>query len=212
MTARSREPAPDVAAIVLAAGRGTRFGPGPKLLAPLAGRPLVVHVADAALASGARPVVVVLGHHAAAVREALSGRDLRFVDNPDYAQGLSTSVKAGWAALPAGAEAALVLLGDMPLVTARLIEGCIAAWRAAGRPAALVPTHGGRRGNPVLLSRALAPAIAALSGDAGAGPALRGRADVVEWPAGTPAILADIDTTEALAAAQASTTSPKIAT
>ncbi len=66
------------------------------------------------------------------------------------------------------------------------------------RPAALVPTYAGRRGNPVLLSRALAPEIAHLQGDTGAGPLLRGRADVREWPVGDVAVAQDIDTPEAL--------------
>ncbi len=189
-----------VAAILLAAGRGSRFAAGHKLTASLDGRPLARHAAQAALASRARPVVAVLGHEREAVAAALEGLDLVLVDNPDYAQGLSTSLKAGFAALPPGAEAALVLLADMPRIGPALLDALAAAWEGAGRPAALVPTLGGRRGNPVVLSRALAPAVMALAGDQGAGPLLRGRADVAEWPVDDPGVALDVDTREALAA------------
>lgn len=187
-----------VAALILAAGRGTRFGEEPKMLAMLEGRPLLRHVAEAALASAARPVLVVTGHRADEVAQALDGLDLVVVRNPDYADGLSTSLKAGFAALPPDAEAAIVMLGDMPRVPASLLDALAQAWREAGRPAALVPTQAGRRGNPVLLSRALAPEIARLEGDTGAGPLLRGRADVREWPVAEEAVAQDIDTPEAL--------------
>jgi molybdenum cofactor cytidylyltransferase len=188
-----------VAAIILAAGQGTRFGSEPKLLAELAGKPLIRHVAEAALASKAFPVLAVLGHRREEV-EAVLPRPVRRVENPDYARGLSTSLRAGFAALDQAAEAAVVLLGDMPQVTPALIDGLIDTWIAAGRPAAVVPTYDGRRGNPVLLSAALAPEIAKLTGDAGAGALLRARDDVHELPVTAASILADIDTPEALAA------------
>lgn len=187
-----------VAVLILAAGRGTRFGESPKMLATLDGRPLLRHAAEAALASSARPVLVVVGHRADEVARALGGLDVAIVRNPDYADGLSTSLRAGFAALPPGAEAAIVLLGDMPRVPPSLVDALAAAWREAGRPAALVPTHAGRRGNPVLLSRALGPEIARLKGDTGAGPLLRGRPDVREWPVADAAVAEDIDTPEAL--------------
>jgi molybdenum cofactor cytidylyltransferase len=188
-----------VAAVVLAAGRGTRFGEAPKLLASLQGKPLVRHVAEAALASTARPVIAVTGHRAAEVEAALADLPLAIVRNPDFADGLSTSLRRGFAALPADAEAAIVLLGDMPLVDGPLIDRLIGRWRDL-RPAALVPVSGGRRGNPVVLSTALAPEVADLSGDSGAGPLLRGRSDVIEEPVDTPGVLHDIDTPDALAA------------
>jgi molybdenum cofactor cytidylyltransferase len=187
-----------VAVIILAAGQGTRFGAEPKLLAELAGKPLIRYVAEAALASKARPIVAVLGHRREEV-EAMLPRAVRRVENPDYARGLSTSLRAGFAALGQTAEAAVVLLGDMPQVTPALIDGLIDTWIAAGRPAAVVPTYDGRRGNPVLLSAALAPEIAELTGDTGAGSLLRARHDVHELPVTAASILADVDTPEALA-------------
>ena len=189
-----------VGTVLLAAGRGTRFGPAPKLLAALAGKPLVRHAAEAALAARARPVVVVLGAHADAVRAALRGLDLVLVENPDYAAGLSTSLRVGLAALPEAVTGALVLLGDMPRVTAAHLDRLIAAFAAADPlPAAIVPVHAGRRGNPVLLNRRrLAPDLARLAGDRGAGPLLAGRTDVLEIP-GDEGTALDIDTSAALA-------------
>ena len=201
----------EVAGVVLAAGRGTRFGESPKLLATLDGRALVRHAAEAALAAGLAPVLVVVGHRAGGVEAALTGLPVRIVPNPDYADGLSTSLRAGFAALPPSAAAAAILLGDMPRVSGGLVRRLAQAWREGGEPVALVPVHDGRRGNPAILSRGLAPAIAELVGDSGAGPLLRGRAGVVEFAVSDDAIRLDIDTPEALARlrpAQPASTTP----
>lgn len=192
-----------VAAIVLAAGLGSRFGETPKLLAELRGQPLVRRVAEAAAASRADPVIVVVGRAGEAVRAALAGLAVKVVENSDYAQGLSTSLKAGFAALPESATAAIVCLGDMPLLGADILDALIAAHEETHDAAAIVPVHAGRRGNPVLLARRLAPEIARLEGDRGAGPLLRGRDGVRELAWGDERVLVDVDTPEALAALQA---------
>lgn len=195
-------PDPRIGAVILAAGLGTRFGPEPKMLALFHGKPMVRRAAEAALASGARPVVVVLGAHAAEIRAALGGLDLILVENSDHAAGLSTSLKAGLAVLPPRIEAAIVLLGDMPRIEAIHLDGLIAAYRQADpRPSAVVPVHGSRRGNPVLLDlTVLAGDLAGLTGDRGAGPLLMGRTDVLEIP-GDPASAFDVDRPDRLAAA-----------
>jgi molybdenum cofactor cytidylyltransferase len=185
-----------IAAIVLAAGQGTRFGPEPKLLALLRGKPLVRHVAEAALGSTLDPVIVVTGHRAGEVEAALVDLPLRIIRNTDYEDGLSTSLRAGLADCPAGARAAVVLLGDMPLIRSDLIDSLVAEWD--GTASAVIPVHHGRRGNPVLLSRALFGEIEALRGDSGAGALLRGRPDVVEVPVGDPSVLHDVDTVSSL--------------
>ena len=202
-----------VAAIVLAAGRGTRFAGGPKMLAQLDGQPLVRHAVEAAMEGGAEPVIVVTGFAAEAVETALAGLPVTIVRNADHAGGLSTSLRAGFAALPSSAAAAAILLGDMPRVSPALVRRLLAAWHGAGRPAALVPTLDGRRGNPAVLSRALAPEIADLHGDSGAGRLLRDRDDVVELEVEDATVAEDVDTEAALArlAAQASTTPCRIA-
>ncbi|QEE42294.1 MULTISPECIES: nucleotidyltransferase family protein [unclassified Methylobacterium] len=196
-------PMSEIGTVLLAAGLGTRFGPEPKMLALLDGRPLVRHAAEAALAAGPRPVVVVLGAHADAVRRALSGLDVVLVENPDFRAGLATSLRAGVAALPRNCEAAVIVLGDMPRIFADHIDRLAAAFEESSRSvAAVVPVLDSLRGNPVLLNlRRLAPDIGQLTGDRGAGPLLRDRSDVLEIP-GDAAIALDIDTPAALRAAE----------
>ena len=187
-----------LASIVLAAGRGTRFGDVPKLLATLDEKPLVRHVVEAACASVARPVLLVTGHRAAEVEAAVADLAVAVVRNAAYADGLSTSLKAGFAALPADADGAVILLGDMPRVSAALIDELAGRWEGAGRPAALVPIYEGARGNPVILARSMGAAIAGLSGDIGAGALLRRRDDVVLAVVDDAAIIQDVDTQERL--------------
>ena len=170
---------PDVAAIVLAAGSAARYraagGPeATKLIADYRGEPLARWAARAALASRARPVVVVTGHARAEVEAALAGLDLRFAHNPDFAQGLATSLRAGVAALPADAAGALVLLGDMPETSAATADALIAAFEAMPGALAAVALYRGRRGNPVLLGRGLFAEVGGLSGDEGARGLLQG--------------------------------------
>jgi molybdenum cofactor cytidylyltransferase len=189
-----------VAAIVLAAGRSTRMGAANKLLAELGGTAVVRRVAEAALASQARPVLVVTGHQAEAVRSALAGLDVAFVANPDFAQGLSTSLKAGLRALPGETDGALILLGDMPRIAAADLDRLIAAFADEGGEAIIAPLHDGKRGNPVVWPRAYFAEMLELEGDTGAGRLLAAHADRVRGiDLGTDAILADVDTPEALA-------------
>lgn len=199
----------EIGAVVLAAGRSARFraagGLEPsKLVALLDGEPLVRHVARAALGSRARPVVVVTGHAREAVEQALADLPVVFAHNPAFASGLASSLQAGVAALPPGAGGALALLGDMPGVEAALLDRLIEAFAAHPRAIAAAPVHAGRRGNPVLLARALFPALAGLEGDEGARRLLREAepGSVVEVPVDSDAVTLDIDTPDALAAAR----------
>ena len=196
----------NVAGVLLAAGEATRFrkaagaqGPVTKLVAQHDGKPLVRHVAEAALAAGLSPLIVVTGHAQDAVSEAL--HDLAFtpVHNPAYASGMASSLKAGLSAVPAEAKAAIVLLGDMPLVSAALIAELTQAFAQHPHAAAVVPVHEGVRGNPVLLSRAVFAQMMELTGDAGARQVLRARdADVIEIAVTELASRIDIDTPDAL--------------
>ncbi|MEO8704599.1 MAG: NTP transferase domain-containing protein [Kofleriaceae bacterium] len=191
-------PARAVAAIVLAAGRSSRMGTN-KLLVELAGKPLVRHAVDAALGSSARPVIVVTGNDAAGVRAALAGCEVTYVDNPDYASGMASSLRAGIAAVP-DAAGALVCLGDMPRITSAHLAALLAAFAdAADDGTIVVPTHERKRGNPVLWGRRRFAEIATLAGDVGARALIERHPDAVRWVALDDAILVDVDTPEALA-------------
>jgi molybdenum cofactor cytidylyltransferase len=193
-----------IAAIVLAAGRSSRMGGPNKLLAEIGGRPLVRMVVEAALASRARPVLVVTGHQRERVEAALAGLPVRFVHNPDYAEGLGTSLKAGIAALPADVDGAVVCLGDMPQVDAALIDSLIGALDPDKGALVAVPTLDGKRGNPVVWSRRFFPDLMAVEGDVGARHLIgRYGEAVVEVPVSGAAALTDIDTPAALAAIKA---------
>lgn len=188
-----------IAGLVLAAGRSTRFGAENKLLAPFAGRAMLAHVLDRAGEAGLDPVLVVTGHEAEAIRTTAGGSAATFLHNPRFAEGLSTSLGAGVAALPEDVGAALILLGDMPRVSAATLRRLIAA--AAENPAAqaFVPSFAGRWGNPVLVKRALFPSLAKLHGDQGARKLLEASREVVEEVAvDDPGVLADFDTKAAL--------------
>jgi molybdenum cofactor cytidylyltransferase len=193
-----------VAAIVLAAGRSTRMGGPNKVLAEIGGQPLVRIVAEQALASRAGPVIVVTGHERAKVEAALAGLRVRLVHNPDYAAGLSTSLKAGLGALPSSADGAIVCLGDMPSVTAALIDRLVDAFDPEHGSLVVVPTIEGKRGNPVVWSRRFVPDLMALEGDVGARHLIATYADVVaEVPVEDAAALTDVDTPDALLAVKA---------
>ena len=146
-----------IAAIVLAAGRSTRMGGPNKLLAEISGRPLVRIAAQEALASQARPVIVVTGHQRERVEAAVSSLEVVLVHNPDFANGLSTSLKAGIAAVPADADGAIVCLGDMPQVDAKLIDRLLAAFDPEKGALVVVPTVDGKRGNPAVCRAAFFP-------------------------------------------------------
>lgn len=196
-----RRPARPPAALVLAAGQGTRMPGAHKLTVPFGGVPLVRHAVEAALAARARPVIVVTGHEGEAVRAALQGLDVTFAHNPDYGLGLSTSLKAGVVALPKEVERVVVMLGDMPKVEPALVDRLADALDPGRGRLAAVPVAQGRHGNPVALARPLFPALKTLEGDVGARHILAQNADfVVEVPVEDEGAFLDIDTGEELEA------------
>jgi molybdenum cofactor cytidylyltransferase len=196
------EPEPEkgrrIAAVLLAAGRSTRMGGPNKLLAEISGKPLVRIAAEQALASRARPVIVVTGHQRDRVEAALQGLDVRTVNNPHFADGLSTSVKAGLAAVPETADGAIVCLADMPQVTAPLIDKLIAAFDPERGALVVIPTIDGKRGNPVVWARRFFPELMGLDGDVGARHLIGRYPEAVAEVALTDAAaLVDVDTPEA---------------
>ncbi|MBZ9993354.1 NTP transferase domain-containing protein [Mesorhizobium sp. BH1-1-4] len=198
-----REPLPvknrlKVAIVLLAAGRSSRMGGPNKLMALFDGQPLVRRTAERTLASKASGTIVVTGHQRERVRAALSGLEVTFADNPDFADGLSTSLKAGIACLPQDVAGAMIVLGDMPGVAPGDLDRLIDAFRAAGGNCVVRASHEGRRGNPVLLPRSLFSAVAHLEGDTGARHLVEAEGlDVVDVEIGEGASV-DVDTREAL--------------
>jgi molybdenum cofactor cytidylyltransferase len=193
-------PGPRIAALLLAAGRSTRMGGANKLLEPIDGTPMVVRTATRLLASRARPVVAVLGNQADDIDRALGKLPVERVRNPAYAKGLSTSLKAGLAALPDDIDGVVVCLGDMPLITGRDIDRLIAAFNPLEGRAIIVPTRRGKRGNPVLWARRFFAEMAELAGDVGAKHLIGEHAELVcEVEMDSDGVLVDIDTPEALA-------------
>lgn len=183
-----------ITAVVLAAGAASRFG-SQKLLAPVHGAALVRRTVENVLASQVSETVVVLGRDGEGVRRALAGLPVRFVTNPAFRSGLSTSVRAGVEALEASTLAAIIVLGDQPSVTANIIDQLIEERRRSGRPI-VVPEYDGTRGNPVMFDATMFPELRTIEGDQGARDVIARdptRVATVCFPFEMPA---DVDTPE----------------
>jgi len=197
---------PRISGVVLAAGLSSRMGSN-KLLEEVGDSPLLCKTVDTALESGLDPVIVVTGHQAEAIRKALSGRNVIFAHNPQYAEGLSTSLRAGIASVPEGTDGALILLGDMPEIPLELIARMLAAFSPAEGRSICVATAGGKRGNPVLWGRQYFAEIEQLVGDSGAKHLIGAHDGEVCEVEADAVVFHDVDTPEALAALRARTTS-----
>lgn len=204
-----------VAAVVLAAGRSSRFRAAggaeeTKLLAEIAGKPIILRVVETALASRARPVIVVVGHASGAVKDALAGSPVTIAFNPDFETGIASSLKLGLASTPVDSDGAVILLGDMPNVASRLIDDLISALEARPQARAVAPAHDGRRGNPVLIARALFDKAMRLAGDVGARHLLAALppGDIAEI-AGASSVTFDVDTPADLSLAQGGMTNER---
>ncbi|MCW5715881.1 MAG: XdhC family protein [Bauldia sp.] len=191
---------PRIAAIVLAAGASRRMGRN-KLVEPVGGTPMVARAVDAALASVARPVVVVTGHEPGRVAAALGGRSVTLAHNTAFATGIASSIRTGIEALPDGVDGAVIVLADMPFLTGAAIDRLIAAFDPAAGRSICVPSRDGRRGNPVLWGRAFFAELSALAGDSGGRQLFERHAGAMAEVAVESGVLEDVDTPEALAAA-----------
>ena len=183
-----------IAALLLAGGSSSRLGTN-KLLVELGGEPLIRRAARRALAAGLDPVIAVLGHEAKRIRGALQGLPVTLVGNPRHAEGMPASVHAGLAAVPDNCAAAMVLLPDMPLVTAPMLSELAARFRATGTPL-VISLYGETAAPPTLYARALFPALlAAAEGGRQAVGEHRHLAAEVRWPA---ELMMDLDVPEDL--------------
>jgi molybdenum cofactor cytidylyltransferase len=190
---------PRIGALLLAAGQSRRMGGPNKLLAEIDGAPMVTRVAQRLLASRARPIIAVLGNQADAVDSALGKLPVERVRNPEFAAGLSTSLKRGIAALPPDLDGVIICLGDMPLISGRHLDRLVAAFNPLEGRAIIVPTRRAKRGNPVLWSKRFFAEMAELAGDVGAKHLIGEHAEfVAEVEMDNDAVLVDIDTPEAL--------------
>jgi molybdenum cofactor cytidylyltransferase len=204
------------AAIILAAGSSSRMGSGRhKLLLMLDERPVLAHVIDAALASRARPIIVILGHGAGKVRAVVAAytaqQDIIVVENPDYLLGMSTSLRVGIATLLEGmyievgqgersqfdVDSALIMLGDQPLITAQVIDLLISARKTSGKRI-VASLYDGKRGSPTLFAASLFAELMEVSGDEGGRTVLERHREEVEFvELGDAAASYDVDTWEA---------------
>ena len=186
---------PDVSAIVLAAGLSSRMAPQNKLLLDRGGMPLIRRAVLNLLAASPAETVVVTGHQADQVMKALAGLPVRLVHNPDYREGMGSSLACGARRVSPGAAAALVCLGDVPDISPPTIQRLIECWRSPNSPGICVPTFGGRQGHPVVFDRDFIPALAVLAGDTGAKALLQSHADRVQIvEVDDSGILLDVDT------------------
>lgn len=190
-----------IAALVLAAGRASRMKGSHKLLAAFDGEALVRRSVEAALAAKPSRVLVVTGHRADEIEAELSGLKIDIVRNPDHAQGMSTSLRAGVSTLGPGCDGVVVMLADMPHVTGPDVGKLLDAFATAGGHAIVRAVSAGKRGNPVVLPRATFSAILQLEGDVGARHIVESAGlDVVDVEIGDAAHI-DVDTPEAVLAA-----------
>jgi molybdenum cofactor cytidylyltransferase len=170
-----------IAGVVLAAGLSSRMGTN-KMMLKVGGTSLVRRAVSTALSAGLDPVVAVVGHESARIRGELAGLSCTAVENPDYARGMNTSLRAGIRALPDDVEGAVVLLGDMPLVDAEMLRSLVDRFRSA-RPKLLVSTYGEVLAPPILYARGLFGELRALDDQAcGKSVVKRHRGEAVELP------------------------------
>jgi molybdenum cofactor cytidylyltransferase len=190
---------PKVAAIILAAGMSRRMGKANKLLEPINNELMVKRVTRQVLASQVEQVMLVTGHEAEKVQAALIDEDIKIVHNPDFAEGLSTSLHCGLTHLSGDIDAAVICLADMPAVSSVIIDRLIAAFNPEENRLICVPFYQGQRGNPVVLAKRFFSEMNELSGDKGAREFLQKYADLVcEVEIDDEGILYDIDEPEAL--------------
>ncbi|MDE0944540.1 MAG: molybdopterin-binding/glycosyltransferase family 2 protein [Alphaproteobacteria bacterium] len=203
-SAQTAPRAPRIAAIVLAAGQSRRMGVANKLLAEIDGKAMLLRVVEAALAAQVSEVIAVTGHEADSVAAALEPHGVGTVHNPDFADGLSTSLHKGVSGLDGDIDGVVVLLGDMPRITPGHINRLIAAFNPGEGRAICVPTYQGKRGNPVLFAASFFAEMEEVGGDSGAKYLIGQHEDeLVEVPMDDDSIFLDVDTPDALTAIRA---------
>jgi len=197
-----------ICAIIPAAGRSRRMGVQ-KLLLPVGGKPMIACVVDEVLAGPVDRVVVVVGADGAAIADALAGRRVHFVTNPEAEGEMLGSVRCGLSAVPQDAAAALVAPGDQPGVTSEVVAAVVEAFRSSGR-GIVVPTHAGRRGHPLLIALRYRDEILTRYDGTGLRGLLQAHPeDVLEVEVAAPGAVEDVDTPEQYARVTARVLKPR---
>jgi molybdenum cofactor cytidylyltransferase len=189
----------NVEALVMAAGLSSRMGTN-KLLVKINGKTVIEQTAAVAMASSVSGVTMVVGKAVDDIKTALSAYPVNFIDNPDYASGMSSSVKAGIRSVlnRKNVEAVLMMLGDMPLVSTATLNQLITEFENSRNPI-IAPRYQGRRGNPVLFSREVFSYMLTIEGDKGAREVLDSLKHQVKFlDVDDPGIVIDLDTKEDL--------------
>lgn len=186
-------------AIVPAAGMSTRMGSQNKLLLPINGKTLIERTVDTLIGSNIDETIVVVGHQGELVKAVLTGKDIVIVENPNYKEGMASSIRAGVAAARPGAGALLICLADQPLLEPadlnRIISAMVDA-RACGK-SIVVPFFKGQRGNPVILDAIYRNAMIDVVGDIGCKKIIKQHPDeVYALEMETDHVVRDVDTIE----------------
>lgn len=181
-----------VTAIVLAAGESTRMG-RPKQLLPFGGVTMLERVVENILEAGLDEVIVVLGHRAGEIAPRLAGKPVAIVTNPDYRQGMGTSLRCGLGRASRTAAAYMIVLGDQPLISPEIVSRLLEEF--ARSPGIVTPVHKGRRGHPVIFPADYRAELEAVTGDAGARTVVEAHPEAVRYVAvDSPAVVTGIDT------------------
>jgi molybdenum cofactor cytidylyltransferase len=188
-----------VAAVVLAAGSSRRMGDINKLMLSIEGTPMVLRVVEVLERSCVDRILVVTGHEAERIGEALSGRKVEVVHNPDYEEGIGTSIRTGISTLGKDLDGALIVLADMPWVGTEVVDRLIDAFTEADERSIFVPSFGGKRGNPTLWSSKHFPELLELAGDVGGKRLLHRCSEAISYvQVESTAIGIDVDTPDVL--------------
>ena len=184
-----------ICALVLAAGQSRRMGTQ-KLLLPLEGQPMIVHVVDELLRSPVDQIFVVIGEEGKQISEAIAGRRVHVVTNAHAEGEMLSSVRCGLIAIPDECAGVLVALGDQPSITADVVERLVRALRTTGR-GIVVPTYRGQRGHPLLLAMHYRNEILTRYENVGLHGLLQAHPeDVLGVEVAAPGILEDMDVPE----------------
>ena len=196
---KAHQAAKNVVAVVLAAGRSMRMGSKNKLLERLGGKSILHHVVTALQESQIKSIVVVLGHEAEKIKIDLEGEDVTYVMNPDYEQGMGTSIRTGIRSVDKSASGAVIMLGDMPLISSKTIDRLVHDFNSNPQAEIVVPTYENQPGNPVLWSSRFFPQLSSLDGDLGGKPLIKANTDAVSFcPVESGSVHIDVDDAQEL--------------